>query len=65
MTMQLEMNLQDDAALDSPAEAIYTPAIRFKGFSGDWAISQLSDFISIKHGFAFDGKYFSEMESNL
>ena len=41
------------------------PEIRLKGFSGDWAISQLSDFISIKHGFAFDGRYFSEMESNL
>ena len=41
------------------------PEIRLKGFSGNWAISQLSDFISIKHGFAFDGKYFSEMESNL
>ncbi len=41
------------------------PEIRLKGFSEDWAISQLSDFISIKHGFAFDGRYFSEMESNL
>lgn len=43
MTMQLEMNLQDDAALDSPAEAIYTPAIRFKGFSGNWERYNFSD----------------------
>jgi len=41
------------------------PEIRLKGFSGDWMNSQLSNFISIKHGFAFDGVYFSEIETNL
>lgn len=41
------------------------PEIRLKGFSGDWVNSQLSNFISIKHGFAFDGAYFSEIETNL
>ena len=43
MTMQLEMNLQDDAALGSQAEAVYTPAIRFKGFSGNWERYNFSD----------------------
>lgn len=41
------------------------PEVRLKGFSGDWVNSQLSNFISIKHGFAFDGAYFSEIETNL
>lgn len=41
------------------------PEIRLKGFSGDWVNSQLSNFILIKHGFAFDGEYFSEIETNL
>lgn len=43
MTMQLEMNLQDDAALGSQAEAVYTPAIRFKGFSGAWEVKALGE----------------------
>lgn len=46
MTMQLEMNLQDDAALDSPAEAIYTPAIRFKGFGGAWEKKKIGDILA-------------------
>lgn len=41
------------------------PEIRLKGFSGEWRNFQLSNFISIKHGFAFDGTYFSETETNL
>ena len=50
MTMQLEMNLQDDAALSSPSEAIYTPVIRFKGFSGDWEEKTLGDVTEYKNG---------------
>ncbi|MFA9203246.1 MAG: hypothetical protein ACEQSD_04530, partial [Flavobacteriales bacterium] len=50
MTMQLEMNLQDDAALGSQAEAVYTPAIRFKGFSGDWEEKTLGDVTEYKNG---------------
>lgn len=41
------------------------PEIRLKGFSREWGNFQLSNFISIKHGFAFDGTYFSETETNL
>ena len=50
MTMQLEMNLQDDAALDSPAEAIHTPAIRFKGFSGDWKTKPFNELCWFQEG---------------
>ena len=52
MTMQLEMNLQDDAALGSPSEAIYTPAIRFKGFSSAWENRKLETvFNKIRNAF--------------
>ncbi len=50
MTMQLEMNLQDDAALDSPAEAIHTPAIRFKGFSGAWETKPFNELCWFQEG---------------
>lgn len=50
MTMQLEMNLQDDAALGSQSEAVYTPAIRFKGFSGAWEVKELGEIGSTYGG---------------
>ena len=50
MTMQLEMNLQDDAALGSPSEAVYTPVIRFKGFSGVWVKHALGSISDVKTG---------------
>ena len=47
MTMQLEMNLQDDVELSSQAEAVYTPAIRFKGFSGAWEVKCITELAKI------------------
>lgn len=50
MTMQLEMNLQDEAALGSQPQAVCTPAIRFKGFDGVWEVKALGDLSEITTG---------------
>ncbi|UIJ75048.1 restriction endonuclease subunit S [Acinetobacter sp. SH20PTE14] len=47
-----------------PKQGGKRPEIRLKGFSRDWHSSKLSDYISIKHGFAFNGEFFSDKETD-
>ncbi len=46
-------------------DVIYTPKQKDKGsvMNADWPIHSLSEFIDIKHGFAFKGKFFKSEEA--
>ncbi|WP_180007395.1 restriction endonuclease subunit S [Acinetobacter sp. YH16057] len=47
-----------------PKQGTQRPEIRLKGFGGDWHSSKLLDYISIKHGYAFNGEFFSDKETD-
>ncbi|WP_392564871.1 restriction endonuclease subunit S [Orbus wheelerorum] len=41
------------------------PAIRFKGFSGDWDKEILGEHVKLENGFAFQSKYFKKMPTTI
>jgi type I restriction enzyme S subunit len=47
-----------------PKQGSKRPEIRLNSFRGDWYSSKLTDYISIKHGYAFNGEFFSDKETD-
>ncbi|EEY90480.1 type I restriction modification DNA specificity domain protein [Acinetobacter lwoffii SH145] len=47
-----------------PKQGSKRPEIRLNSFREDWYSSKLTDYISIKHGYAFNGEFFSDKETD-
>lgn len=72
---KIELNLQMNKTLEAMTQAIFKEwfvDFKFPGFDGvlvdglpkGWKITKLSSFIEIKHGFAFKGEFFSDIEED-
>lgn len=72
---KIELNLQMNQTLEEMAQAIFKEwfvDFNFPGFDGElvnglpkgWRMEKLSESITIKHGYAFKGEFFSEIEQN-
>lgn len=72
---KIELNLQMNQTLEAMAQAIFKEwfvNFNFPGFDGEladglpkgWRKVELADLIDIKHGYAFKGEFFSEVEQD-
>lgn len=72
---KIELNNQMNKTLESIAQTIFKEwfvDFNFPGFDGElvdglpkgWRMGKLKEFISIKHGFAFKGEFFSDFETD-
>ncbi|MBI1185254.1 hypothetical protein GC194_13365 [bacterium] len=72
---KIELNVQMNQTLEAMAQAIFKEwfvNFNFPGFDGElvdglpkgWSKVKLADLIEIKHGYAFKGEFFSEVEQD-